>query len=487
MSDRPPHLIAGAGPAPADCLERPTAAFQGGDFGPRHNLHIGQPGDAVDEIARHARLEAPSAHDQPYFCGLTREVHRRLARGVAGADQGHLLRGAQLRFQGRRPIVHARSLEGVEVRDIEPAIARPAGNDDRTRHCVLIVGQRQSEAASVCALQRLEAHHLVGDRHFDAEFLRLIVGARHQRNAADAGWKAEIILDAGRRARLAAERTTVEHQGGKPFRSCIDAGREPGRSGADDRNVIEQVRIDRSHQPDAAGQFDLARIPQHLSARAQHDRKLAGIDLKTLDERPRLGIGLRVERLARVAVAAQEAFQPQHIAVVGASDDHRPADARLEQADPAQDQRAHDPLAKFGFGDQQGTKPVRRNDQRFHCVLRMRVDQRGPARQLRELAHECAGAVRHDEVARVGVVAPDDLDLAAQDDDQARPDLARAADRLSGGIVADLSEPAHPLDLGRLQNGEDLGSSRVQDRVRAGSHCYPVSFAFMTDYPWPEW
>ena len=65
------------------------------------------------------------------------------------------------------------------------------------------------------------------------------------------------------------------------------------------------------------------------------------------------GVGLGVEPLMRMAVARQEAFEPQHVAVVGAADDHRPARAGLEQADAAQDQRAHDALAELGLRDQQ--------------------------------------------------------------------------------------------------------------------------------------
>ena len=98
-----------------------------------------------------------------------------------------------------------------------------------------------------------------------------------------------------------------------------------------------------------------------------------------------------------MAVAGQEILQPQHVGVVGAADDDRPAGAALEQADAAQDQRAHDPLAEFGLLDQQIAQPRRRNDQRFdglHCATA--VDQRGPAGQLRQLAHEGAGPVGYD-------------------------------------------------------------------------------------------
>ena len=166
----------------------------------------------------------------------------------------------------------------------------------------------------------------------------------------------------------------------------------------------------------------------------------------------------------RMAVAAQKAREPQHVAVLGAADDHRPAGAGLEQPDAAQDQRAHDALAELGLRDQQRPQPVRRDDQRLDRSLRVRVDQRRPARQLRQLAHERAGAVGDDRLAAARLVVLGDVDLAGQDDDQAGADLADRGQRLARAIGADLAEPAHALDLRRLQRREHLVASGVDDR-----------------------
>jgi hypothetical protein len=69
--------------------------------------------------------------------------------------------------------------------------------------------------------RHLKTGHLVGDRHFESEFLRLAVGARHQSDAANARRKAKVILDSGRSTGLAAERAAVERQSGEPFRTGI--------------------------------------------------------------------------------------------------------------------------------------------------------------------------------------------------------------------------------------------------------------------------
>ena len=88
-----------------------------------------------------------------------------------------------------------------------------------------------------------------------------------------------------------------------------------------------------------------------------------------------------------------------------------------KQADAAQDQRAHDPLAEIGFGDQQRAQPVGRNDQRSHGLLRGGVRKRRPPGHLRQFAHELAGAVRDDQRAATRLIALGDVDVAGEDDE----------------------------------------------------------------------
>ena len=115
--------------------------------------------------------------------------------------------------------------------------------------------------------------------------------------------------------------------------------------------------------------------------------------MEALDQRLGFGVGVGIEQLMRLTVAAQKNLQPQHVAIVGAADDDRAAGAGFQQPDAADDQRAHDPLAELGFGDQQGAQPVRRDDQRLHRLLRGGVRQRRPSGQLRQFAYEFAGTV----------------------------------------------------------------------------------------------
>ena len=199
-----------------------------------------------------------------------------------------------------------------------------------------------------------------------SELLRLIVGTGHERHAADAGRKAEIVLDAGGSAGLATEGAAVEHQDREPFGGGIDGSGQSGRAGPHDGDVIDLVRVDRAHETDAAGEFDLARVMQKLPARAHDNRQSGGIEMELLDQRAGLFVRLGVEALMRMAVAAQEVSKPQHVAVAGAADDHRAAAAGLDQPDASQNQGPHDALAEVGFRDQQRPQPVGRDDERVH-------------------------------------------------------------------------------------------------------------------------
>ena len=71
--------------------------------------------------------------------------------------------------------------------------------------------------------------------------------------------------------------------------------------------------------------------------------------MEALDQRFRFGVGVGIEQLMRMAVAAEKTLQPQHVGILGAADNDRPAGADLEQTHAAQNQRAHDALAKLGF------------------------------------------------------------------------------------------------------------------------------------------
>ena len=74
--------------------------------------------------------------------------------------------------------------------------------------------------------------------------------------------------------------------------------------------------------------------------------------MEAIDQRLGFRIGLGIEPLMRMAIAAEKALEPKHIAILGPADDHRSACAGLQQPDATQNQRAHDPLTKFRLRNQ---------------------------------------------------------------------------------------------------------------------------------------
>ena len=67
-----------------------------------------------------------------------------------------------------------------------------------------------------------------------------------------------------------------------------------------------------------------------------------------------------IELVVRMPVAREKPREPQDVRTARATDDHRSADAALEQADPAQDEGAHDALAQLRLPHEQIPQPVAR-------------------------------------------------------------------------------------------------------------------------------
>ena len=185
--------------------------------------------------------------------------------------------------------------------------------------------------------------------------------------------------------------------------------------------------------------------------------------MEALDQRFRLGILLRVHPLIRMPVAGEEALEPKRVAVIDVADDDGAAGAFFEDADPAQDQRTHDPLAELGFGDQQRAQPLRWNVECADRLAGVTVDQRRTARELRQFSDHGAGSGAVKRPAAVLFVVPDEIDRSGQDHEKTVAPLADLEQRLPGIVLPVLAEPAHPLELGGRQREKDLVAPRFGD------------------------
>src|SRR5262245_14839711 len=344
-------LLTAVARAPADRLQPSAGALDAAHLAAQVHHDVRERRDAVDQVARHARLEARAAHEHADLRGLAGEVDHRLAGRVPGAYQRHLGFRAQTRLERRRPVVHAAALELGEVRTPEAAVLGAAGDQHCARAHALLVRQPELEARQRRGRVALEPHDLVRNRDLCAELLGLVVGARHQREAGDPGRKTEVVLDSRGRTRLPAEGTALKHQYREALRGRVDRGRQARRAGADDRDVVAPRCVDALDHAEAAREVALTRIPQKAPVRADDDRQLARLDLETLQKGLRARVLVGIEALAGVHIARKEVLEAQDVGVPGPPDDHRAASAALDQLDAAQDQRAHDALAELRLLD----------------------------------------------------------------------------------------------------------------------------------------
>ena len=66
-----------------------------------------------------------------------------------------------------------------------------------------------------------------------------------------------------------------------------------------------------------------------------------------------------------VAIACEKVLQAYHVRVQRGPDQDRATGAVLDQGDPPQNERAHNPFAEFGFGDDDAAQVLGGNEQRL--------------------------------------------------------------------------------------------------------------------------
>ena len=148
----------------------------------------------------------------------------------------------------------------------------------------------------------------------------------------------------------------------------------------------------------------------------------------------------------------------------GRSDQHRTADAGLDQAHAAKDQRAHDALAEIGFGNQQRPQPLRRNQQRFDVTLGIAIDQCGAAGELADFGEKLTRSLIDHRRDVTEAVALADRDMAGQDDVHSRARLAGFEQSFAVFVASHFAEAAHSRDLLRRQRRERLLETRKPRR-----------------------
>jgi hypothetical protein len=122
--------------------------------------------------------------------------------------------------------------EAVEALDRQAAPGDAAGEDDRP--------SPQDVAPVEVHLMRcgVDAFDRAGDEDLGAEPVCLLERTARERFTGDARGEAEVVLDPGGRARLAARRLTLDDDRTEPLGGAVDGGCQPGGPCADDHRVV---------------------------------------------------------------------------------------------------------------------------------------------------------------------------------------------------------------------------------------------------------
>ena len=375
--------------------------------------------DATDQIPGHRVGQPVRADDHVDTPGGLRQEHGGLAGRVAAAHDHDLVASAQLRFHERRSVIHARALELCQVGDGQPAVLGPAGDDHRARRHARSLVQLDAVRFAVTS----QVLGVVPDHHLGSELFRLRECAGRQLLAGDPGGEAEVVLDAGARARLTPGGGGLEHENVESLRRAVHRGRESGRSRADDHQVAQLGAIDRIVEAQAGGELLIGRIPQHIGATTDGHGDVGHADREAIEQVLDARVAVQVEVGVGMAVAGEELLDPEGPGTVHRSDEHDVAQAACDQLPPAQQEGAHEDLAQLAVGLHQREQMVAIDLDHFTRLDGADAPESAAPGQHGHFAGELPRPKRgHGFLGRTD--RSHDLDQALGDDEEARRLLA---------------------------------------------------------------
>ena len=210
-----------------------------------------------------------------------------LPGGVGPADHVDVLPAHGGGFRARRAVEHPHPDQPVQGGDPQGAVGHPGRNEHRPPHCraCLAQGDQPLVAGWPDPGRPLREHELGAEQH------RLLPGPVRQSGTADAAGKAQVVADHRAAASLPADGPGLHDQGAQTLGGAVHGGRQPGRPGAQDHQV---VGLRRRPGGDPVGGRDLgvAGIVQHRAVVADHGGKPPHVDPEVTDQPPpALGAG----------------------------------------------------------------------------------------------------------------------------------------------------------------------------------------------------
>ena len=209
-----------------------AVAAGGHDLRPRKHRDVRPGSELVDQIARHALLEAVAAAEDGHALCVVGEEDRRLARGVAGPDDLDVEAMGVRRLAPAAAVGDALARQPVEALDREPPPGHAAGKDDRPSSQNVAAVQMHLPGSRVDPLDR--ASH----KDLGAEPARLLQCPTRQLVAGDTRREAKVVLDSRRRAGLPPRRLSLDRDRPQALRRAVDGRGQARRSGTDNHRVV---------------------------------------------------------------------------------------------------------------------------------------------------------------------------------------------------------------------------------------------------------
>ncbi len=181
------------------------------------------------------------------------------------------------------------------------AIRHAGGGEQSTRDNLAAVTERKGFVAAVDG----DACDLKRGKELGTKPLRLSNSAARKLAAANAGWKSQIVFNAGARSGLSAGSVSVEQERAQTFRRAIDSSGKSGGTGADDREIVDVEGRDK-RLAETLGNIARGGIAQDGRAIIKEQRgKLVVADSGCVKQHAGIGVARDIEPAIRNEIAGE--------------------------------------------------------------------------------------------------------------------------------------------------------------------------------------
>ncbi len=198
--------------------------------------------DLLDEVVRHPRLERRTAHNEGDATRIAREVQGGLPRRVPATRDEDVRSAERVGLRGRATVEDAGTVQRLERRDAEAAIACAGGEDHDGGADAAAVREREGELLAL-ARERGRSMHEHEARSEDGGLLVRLLG---QPTPAHPAWEAEVVADQRAGPGLSPDPALVDDERAQALGGAVDRRGQACRPGPHDDDVeVARVEVGR--------------------------------------------------------------------------------------------------------------------------------------------------------------------------------------------------------------------------------------------------